>query len=45
MYTDGWNWKQANTEINMLKPVFKDGKLLGEQPLREIRDRLHGGKF
>lgn len=45
MYTDGWNWKQANTEINMLKPVFKDGRLLGEQSLREIRDRLHGGKF
>lgn len=45
MYTDGWNWKQANTEINMLKPVFKDGKLLGEQSLRAIRDRLHGGKF
>ena len=45
MYTDGWNWKQASTEINMLKPVFKDGKLLGEQSLREIRDRLHGGKF
>ncbi len=31
--------------MNMLIPVFKDGELLKEQSLKEIRDRLHGGEF
>ena len=30
---------------NLLKPVFKDGKMLKEYTLAEIRDRLHGGNF
>lgn len=30
---------------NLLQPVFKDGKMLKEYTLAEIRDRLHGGKF
>lgn len=30
---------------NLLQPVFKDGKMLKEYTLQEIRDRLHGGKF
>ena len=30
---------------NLLQPVFRDGELLKEQSLQEIRARLHGGKF
>jgi len=30
---------------NLLQPVFKDGKMLKEYTLAEIRDRLHGGNF
>lgn len=30
---------------NMLKPVFRDGKLLRETTLAEIRERLNDGKF
>ena len=45
-YVDGFTWKQALVNpSNLLKTVFKDGKLIKEQSLTEIRDRLHGGKF
>ena len=47
-YEDGLTWKQAidyEKRGNMLIPVFKDGELLKEQSLKEIRDRLHGGEF
>lgn len=30
---------------NLLQPVFRNGKMLKEQSLQEIRDRLHGGNF
>lgn len=30
---------------NLLKPVFRNGRMLREQSLREIRSRLHEGKF
>jgi nicotinamide phosphoribosyltransferase len=30
---------------NLLKPVFRDGKMLKEFTLKEIRETLHGGKF
>lgn len=30
---------------NLLRPVFKDGKLLVDEDLRTIRDRLHCGAF
>ena len=30
---------------NLLRPVFKDGKLLVDESLNEIRDRLHCGAF
>ena len=32
-------------EDNMLKTVFKDGALVKEETLQEVRNRLHGGKF
>lgn len=47
-YEDELTWEQATDyekHGNMLIPVFKDGELLKEQSLKEIRDRLHGGEF
>ena len=45
-YQDGFTWKEAfENPDNRLVPVFKDGILLKEQSLQEIRNRLHGGKF
>lgn len=45
-FKDGFTWEEAckNPE-NVLCPVFRDGKLLVEQNLQEIRARLHDGKF
>jgi nicotinamide phosphoribosyltransferase len=46
VYTDGYNWSEAyNYEDNELIPVFRDGILLKEQSLKEIREVLHKGKF
>lgn len=47
-YEGELTWEQATDyekRGNMLIPVFKDGELLKEQSLKEIRDRLHGGEF
>ena len=45
-YTDGWTWDEAsNLIVNLLVPVFRDGKMLKEESLNDIRQRLHGGKF
>ncbi len=45
-YKDEFTWKEAceNSE-NKLVTVFKDGVLLKEQSLSEIRNVLHGGQF
>ena len=43
-YADELTWKDACLG-NMLKTVFKDGIIVKEQSLAEIRDRLHGGWF
>ena len=40
-YRDGFTWLEACAQENMLVPVFRDGKLLREQSLSEIRSRLH----
>ena len=32
-------------EDNLLHPVFRDGKMLKEYSLAEIRNKLHGGNF
>ena len=32
-------------EGNLLEPVFRDGKMLKDYTLDEIRQRLNGGKF
>lgn len=44
-FTDEHTWNEACTAENMLRPVFRDGKLLKEQSLAEIRAVLHGGNF
>lgn len=45
-YTDGLTFKEHDEDIqNVLIPVFRNGKMLNEYPLRVIRQLLHGGKF
>lgn len=44
-FTDGHTWEEAKREKNALRPVFRDGELLIEQSLSEIRSRLHDGAF
>ena len=45
-YQDEFTWKEAceNTK-NELVSIFKDGVLVKEQSLKEIRERLHEGGF
>ena len=45
-YEDGYTWKEASTfEGNLLQPVFKDGHMVKQYTLAEVRNNLHGGKF
>lgn len=45
-YKDQLTFDQAHREeSNMLETIFKDGKMIKEQSLGEIRNRLHAGKF
>ncbi len=45
-FKDGFTWEEACTnEENQLIPVFKDGKLLVEQNLQQVRATLHNGNF
>ena len=44
-YHDEYTWDEASKENNLLKPVYKDGVLLFEQTLSEVRSNLHGGNF
>lgn len=44
-YRDELNWEEAASDGNLLQTVFKDGVLIKEQSLREIRNRLHAGAF
>lgn len=46
LYTDEYTIEEIEKmKDNLLKPVFKDGELLTNYSLKEIRDRLHDGKF
>ena len=44
---DGFNesFKGKITQPNLLETVFKDGLMIKEYTLQEIRDRLHRGNF
>jgi nicotinamide phosphoribosyltransferase len=45
-YRDGYSWQEAcEDDYNRLVSVFKDGTMIKEQSLAEIRDILHGGNF
>ncbi len=44
-FTDGHTWDEANSSDNCLITVFKDGRMLKEQSLQEIRGLLHRGAF
>ena len=44
-YVDELTWQQANGQPNELIPVFRDGKLLKEYSLAEVRETLHDGAF
>lgn len=46
-FIDGKTWAEANEEgvNNLLRPVFRDGVLLKEFTLKEVRENLHGGSF
>jgi len=47
-YEDEVSWEDAsNNPNNILKPIFKDGKIIEKnwQTLSQIRNRLHDGKF
>ena len=50
VYVDGRTWEEAQisgayAEENLLQPIFKDGKMIKEQSLSEIRNVLHDGNF
>ncbi len=46
VYQDGFTWQKAcEYPGNLFIPVFRDGKLLREQSLAEIRALLHNGAF
>ncbi|MDE5866686.1 MAG: nicotinate phosphoribosyltransferase [Lachnospiraceae bacterium] len=44
-YRDELDWEEAASDGNLLQTVFKDGALIKEQSLLEIRNRLHAGAF
>lgn len=45
-YSDGHNWNEVyETYDNLLKSVFKNGKMIRETNLQEMRRRLHNGCF
>lgn len=45
-YTDGLSFSQTkNNPANLMKPVFKDGAMVTEQSLADIRNKLHKGGF
>lgn len=43
-YTDGYV-RSTIPDGNLLQPIYRDGKMLKEYSLQEIRNRLHGGEF
>ena len=44
-YLDGYSWKDTQIDTNELRTVFKDGQMVREQSLAEIRNKLHKGEF
>ena len=46
-YTDGWTYKEAHGENveNLLQLVFRDGKMVTETSLAEVRNRMYPEGF
>ena len=46
-FTDGHTWDEAheNNVLQAMKPVFRDGEMISEVTLSEVRCRLNNGKF
>ena len=44
-FMDEFDWESACQADNLLKTVFRDGILIKEQSLKEIRKILHEGGF
>lgn len=45
-YKDEFTWDEAiNNKDNMLQTVFKNGNMIKEYSLNEVRELLHGGEF
>lgn len=45
-FTDGLDWADAyNNPANELKTIFRDGKMVIDETLSNIRNRLNGGRF
>ena len=48
IYRDGYTWEEAQIEhadYNLLRTIFKDGAMIKEQSLSDVRNVLHGGEF
>ena len=45
VFTDGYNWDEVDNEYNELKPIFRDSKMVKEETLAEIRERLNDNNF
>ena len=45
-HTDGWTWEEAsNNKDQILIPIFRDGQILREYTLNEVRQRLNNNNF
>ena len=45
-FEDGYTWEEAAGHCwQKLKPVFRDGKMLVDESLATIRNRLHNNQF
>lgn len=44
-FTDGYVWDETDNEYNELKPIFRNGKMIKEETLGEIRNRLNNNNF
>ena len=45
-FTDGLDWADVhNNPANELRTIFKDGKMVVDDTLSDIRNRLNGGRF
>ena len=45
-YIDSLTWDEATKDpVNLLQPIFKDGKMVKEYTLKEVRENLNGNEF